>query len=85
MDEIEKCQSQVQNLEKQMDIHFEYIDKITEAETKRLDAIRAVDTDAIAIASEKAAAQATVLANQVIASAESLRILVSSTNIVIAQ
>jgi len=71
-------QSEVKNLEKQMAIHFDYIDRLTEAEAKRIDAIRAVDTGAVAIASEKAAAQALVLANQVAASAETLRNLVSA-------
>lgn len=85
VEEIEKCQSEVQNLEKQMDIHFEYIDKKTEAESKRIDAIRAVDTGAVALASEKVAAQAAVLESQFIASAEALRNLVASTSIAVAQ
>ena len=79
------CLSEIENLEKQMAIRFEYINKITESEAKRIDAIRAVDAGAVALASEKAAVQATVLANQVIASAEALRILVASTNIAVAQ
>lgn len=49
------------------------------AESKRIDAIRAVDVGAVAIASEKAAATATVLANQVQQSADSLRTLVATT------
>jgi len=81
----ENCLSEIENLEKQMAIRFEYINKITESEAKRIDAIRAVDAGAVALASEKAAVQATVLANQVISSAEALRILVASTNIAVAQ
>ena len=49
------------------------------AEAKRIDAIRTVDVNAVAIANERAAAQATVLANQVQASAEVARALVAST------
>lgn len=85
VEEIEKCQSDVQHLEKQMDIHFEYIDKIAEAESKRIDAIRAVDTGAVTLASEKAATQTAVLESQVIASSEALRNLITSTNIAAAQ
>lgn len=39
MEAIEKCQSEVQSLEKQMAIHFDYIDKITTAEVKNIDDI----------------------------------------------
>ena len=49
------------------------------AESKRIDAIRAVDVGAVATAAERAAQQATVLANQVGTSAETLRTLVAST------
>ncbi len=52
---------------------------LREAETKRIDAIRAVDVAAVAIATERATAQATVLANQVAQSAETLRALVATT------
>lgn len=56
--------------------HFAHIQQLSEAESKRIDAIRAVDVAAVAIASEKAAAQAAVLANQVSTSEEALRNLV---------
>jgi len=80
VEEKEKCLSEVESLEKQMAIRFAYIDRIAEAEAKRLDAIRVVDAEAVALAREKAETQATVLANQVIASSEALRNLISSTN-----
>ena len=81
----EMRQSEIKNLEKQMAIHFDSIDKIIEAEAKRMDAIRAVDTGSVAIASEKAAAQAAVLSSQFIASVETLRTLVESNNTAVAQ
>ena len=55
------------------------------AEAKRIDAIRAVDVNAVAVASERAAQQANVLATQVAASAEALRGLVATTASTIAQ
>lgn len=48
------------------------------AESKRIDAIRVVDVNAVAVAQARTADQATVLANQVQASAEALRSLVAS-------
>jgi hypothetical protein len=60
-------------------------DKLLVAEAKRIDAIRAVDVGAVAIASERASQQAAVLANQVSASAETLRALVASTAATVAQ
>lgn len=49
------------------------------AEAKRIDAIRSVDVAAIETANNRATEQAKVLANQVAASAETLRTLVSGT------
>lgn len=49
------------------------------AESERINAIRAVDVNAVAIATERANAQAQVLANQVQSSAETLRSLVATT------
>lgn len=49
------------------------------AEAKRIDAIRAVDVNAVAVASERATQQASVLATQVTASADALRALVAQT------
>lgn len=57
----------------------EYEEKLRFAESQRIDAIRDVDVGAVAIASERASQQATVLANQVAGSAETLRALVTST------
>lgn len=56
-----------------------HVKELTSAEAKRIDAIRAVDVAAVATASERAAQQAQVLANQVSASAETLRGLVATT------
>lgn len=53
--------------------------KLREAESKRIDAIRAVDVAAVGVASERATQQATVLATQVTASADALRALVATT------
>ena len=83
MEETEKYKSEILGLEKQMGIHFDCIAEKIEAESKRIDAIRAIDTGAIAIASEKVAAQAAVLATQVLASSESLRALVTNTNLAV--
>jgi hypothetical protein len=60
-------------------------DKLDVAEAKRIDAIRAVDVNAVTVANEKATAQAAVLANQVTASADTLRKLVESTAIAAAE
>lgn len=56
-----------------------------EAETKRVDALRAVDIAAVATANERALEQAAVLASQVATSAETLRALVASTAVTIAR
>lgn len=57
--------------------HYESLLSIAEA--KRIDAIRAVDVNAVAVAAERQAASAAVLANQVVASADALRALVATT------
>jgi hypothetical protein len=56
-----------------------YAERLDAAEAKRIDAIRAVDVAAVAVASQRAADQATVLATQVQQSAEALRTLVATT------
>ena len=71
--------SEVRMINEKIDLHIEYIEKLSLAESKRLDAIRSVDVGTVAIASERAAATATVLASQVSQSAETLRTLVAST------
>jgi uncharacterized protein YjaG (DUF416 family) len=82
----EKQESELKSIESQMSIHFEYIRRLNDAESRRINAmisegqnLRAVDVAAVGVASEKAAAQALVLANQVSASADTLRALVATT------
>lgn len=69
----------MRRVEQSLDTHTTYAKQLAEAEAKRIDAIRAVDVGAVAVASERAAAQAAVLAQQVVTSAETLRALVAST------
>jgi hypothetical protein len=59
-------------------LRAEYEDMLREAETKRIDAIRAVDVGAVNRAAEVAALQATTLAGQVAQSAETLRTQVAA-------
>lgn len=56
-----------------------YDEKLNLAESKRIDAIRAVDVAAVAVASERATAAANVLAAQVTQTAEASRTLISTT------
>jgi len=58
---------------------------LQQAEAKRIDAIRVVDVNAVSVANDRAAAQAQVLANQVSASADTLRTLVATTASTVAQ
>lgn len=76
-DDLREAESRRVN--EQMALRAEYDEKLRDAEAKRIDAIRAVDVNAVGVASERAAQQATVLANQVAASAETLRALVATT------
>ena len=69
----------------QMEMRAGYTAQLTEAEAKRIDAIRVVDVNAVSVANERATAQAAVLANQVQASAEASRSLVATTATTIAQ
>ena len=62
-----------------MTLRADYAVQLNVAEAKRIDAIRAVDVNAVSVANERATAQAAVLANQVSASAETLRALVAAT------
>jgi hypothetical protein len=74
---------------RRIDEKLELIEKyerlLQQAEAKRIDAIRVVDVNAVSVANERAAAQATVLANQVSASADTLRALVATTASTVAQ
>lgn len=60
-------------------LRADYETRLAGAEAKRIDAIRAVDVNAVQNATERAVEQATVLAQQVDRSAETLRALVAST------
>ena len=53
--------------------------EILAAETRRIDALRAVDVGAISVANERAVQQAAVLATQVATSAEALRGVIATT------
>lgn len=76
-----KCLSNTkhEHIKEVMSIRAIHAHDLSEAETRRLDAIRAIDVAAVGIATERAAASATVLANQVSSSAETLRALVANT------
>lgn len=71
--------AEARRLDEQAMLRAGYADQLASAEAKRIDAIRAVDVNAVAVASQRTADQATVLANQVAQSAEALRTLVAST------
>jgi hypothetical protein len=81
----EKIDSVALRLEDQMKLRADYAIQLSVAETKRIDAIRAVDVQAVAVANERASAQALVLAAQVSSSAETLRTLVAATAQTVAQ
>lgn len=68
-----------QRVNEQLSLRASYEERLAQAEAKRIDAIRAVDVNAVSVASQRAADQATVLATQVQQSAEALRTLVAST------
>lgn len=72
-------------LEDEGKLRAEYAGALAMAEAKRIDAIRAVDVNAVAVASQRASDQATVLATQVAQSAEALRALVATTAATVAQ
>lgn len=65
--------------QEQAALRAEYDEKLRTAEKNRIDAIRAVDVNAVAVASTRATDQASVLATQVSKSAEDLRALVATT------
>lgn len=71
--------AEIRRIDEQLRDHFEHIQALSIAEAKRIDAIRAVDTGAVASASEVAREQARTLATQVSTSAETLRGLVATT------
>lgn len=77
--------SESRRVDEQLQLRGEYSVQLAVAEAKRIDAIRAVDVNAVSVANERATAQAAVLANQVSASAETLRSLVAATAATVAQ
>lgn len=72
-------ESEMRRVNEKMQLTADYNMQLIVAEAKRIDAIRAVDVNAVSVANERATAQAAVLANQVAASAETLRTLVAAT------
>lgn len=72
-------------IDETLHLRSEFYERLDTAESRRIDAIRAVDVNAVAVASERQAAAATVLANQVAQSADALRTLVSTTAAAIAE
>jgi hypothetical protein len=84
-EQAEKCAHEVRavELQAQKDLagaESKRIDAITLAESRRLDALLAAATNNVALASEKAGAQAATLAASVASSAEALRNQVASTS-----
>lgn len=67
------------SIDEKLKLHFEYTKQISEAESERINALRAVDVAAVATANERAVKQAEVLANQMAANAETLRASVAKT------
>jgi len=77
--------AQIAHLKEIGELRAKHAEALNLAESKRIDAIRAVDVGAVATAAERTAQQAVVLANQVGTSAETLRTLVASTAASMAQ
>ena len=77
--------SEERSIDEKLKLHFEYTRRESDAESARINALRDVDVQAVAIANERAVKQAEVLATQVATSAEALRILVAQTATTIAQ
>ena len=71
--------AELRRVDELMELRAAFYAKLAEAEAKRIDAIRAVDVGAVAIATERATQQAAVLAAQVSQSADTLRALVATT------
>lgn len=77
--------SEIEHVKEIAHLRADYTKQLAEAEAKRIDAIRAVDVNAVAVASERQAAAASVLATQVAQSADALRTLVAQTATAIAE
>ena len=80
-----KLDAEIKRIDEKIKIQSEASDRLNIAESKRLDSIRLVDISAVSVASERGAQQASILASQVEASAETLRTLVASTAATVAQ
>ena len=76
---------QLQHVEQMAALREKHGDRLILAEAGRINAIREVDVSGVATAAARQDQQAVVLANQVAASAETLRALVASTNTAVAQ
>lgn len=70
---------QIANAKELAILRAEHAKEISDKESDRINAIRAVDVAAVSTAAQKAADQATVLANQLVTTAETLRSLVATT------
>jgi hypothetical protein len=66
-------------VDQRISLNEKHAEELRAAEAKRLDAIRATDVGAVSVANERSVQQASILANQVSASAEMLRTLVATT------
>jgi hypothetical protein len=76
---VSERNAEIRRLDSEARLRAEFNEKQQTAESKRIDAIRAVDVNAVAVASTRATDQASVLATQVSQSAEALRALVATT------
>ena len=68
-----------QRVNEVMQLRADHNKELIEKESKRMDAIRAVDVAAVAVANDKSVASAALLANAVQTTAETLRSLVAAT------
>lgn len=75
----ELFQAEIRRVDERHNLLMLQMRELSTAEAKRIDAIRDVDATAVRLANDKAVEQATVLANQVATSAETLRALVATT------
>lgn len=69
---------QVAHIKELSSLRADYTRQLTDAEAKRIDAIRAVDVGAVSVAAQKAQDQAAVLATQLATTADSLRTLIGT-------
>jgi hypothetical protein len=71
--------AEARRVDEQAALRADFAEKLRDAEAKRIDAIRVVDVNAVAVAAQRSSDQATVLATTVQQSAETLRSLVATT------